>query len=206
MYYLSLLFTVLINLNVAQDDVDLTTLLFSSIATPDRLNLMIEELAEEGIRIEILHIVWNEEKTQIKEVDVSVQTRNSEGSWQQTEVHNFRYNVLNEGVVFFVQAGSKLPLMISAHNMHLLDDVSESGNLVQMVFPKNVRSNKVFTTFCAPFDGTNIAERERATRTLFQRLDGNNELIATVLSEREPGKVAYAYRYYYNGRQLTDSF
>ena len=182
-----------------------TTVLLSSIATPQTLESLINDVSTEGILIEIADIKWNEHLSQIEKMDLTIQFKKGDGSWSDRTSYSFSRNILTEGTLLFLQIGGKHPYQILGHYQQLLIAEEDISDLPDIVFQNDSEENMVYTSFSKPFAASDRDKKNLAIRTITQRLEENNELIATLLKERDPGLTKYTYRYYFNQKRLAGS-
>ena len=177
----------------------ITTIMISSVATPERLQSVIEKAHDEGIFIDPSSVVWNKEKDRIKEIDFSLQFQKKDGTLGKATTHQFRYNVLTEGTILLLQRGSDYPAQILVDNAQLFEHMGDIINPYPNV------PNTLYATFSDPVDVSNSDNLKKARTELSWRLRESNELVNQLRKERESGSVRYRYRYYYNGQRLNGS-
>lgn len=202
MRYCTVLLLMFAQVCFSQTNQQLTTVLFSSVATPQSIAQLVEELPDRGIELYMDRIKWNEDQSRIEEVELSVQFQKNDGTLSAPTHHSFKYNILNEGTILLLQNGEKYTLQILAHNQNLLVNQSAYTDLPNMVFGAEPHQNMVYSSFSQPFKASNTDQKNVALNLLSDELQANNELIATIMKERDPGHRSYTYRYYYNGSRL----
>ncbi len=127
----------------SQNDQEVTTVLFSSVAIPHSITQLVKELPDRGIEFNIDFTNWNDDQSRIQEVELSIRFRKEDGALSAPNYHTFKYNILNEGTVLFLQNRGKYPIQILAHNQNLLVNQGAYNDLPDMVFGKKSNQNRI---------------------------------------------------------------
>ena len=117
---ISIFFLILTQFLYSQED-SVTTVLISSLSTPDQLSTLIQDASARGIILDIDQINWNDKKDRIAKIDFSVQFAKYDGSLTGKTIHNFRYNELNEGSILLLLSGSTYNNTIVMNNRQLFE-------------------------------------------------------------------------------------
>ena len=182
----------------------MVTVLISSWSTPEKLNQLVEEVKARGVYLDVQLVEWKEGKQQISRLELTVQSKRSNG--QLSSPHRFvhNYNVLTEGNLFVIQASAEGlgPVgMIGAHGGQVF------GDLWSTLSAKGKKVNHlVYSTFSDQFDARDGEALKKVATTHKSHFTKNYNLIERLNLERDPGLTHYQYRYYYNDHRLIGSF
>ena len=194
--FISIILIVVTQFLNAQDQ-NTATVLMSSLSTQDQLSRLVEDVASEGIIIDIETINWNDDKDRITLINFSTQYTKDDGTLSIKNNFNFKYNVLNEGSILMIKSSGGAIIM---NNRQLLEDVRE------VIQGDSGIPNTVYTSFSEPFDAHSNEALNTIMTELRWKFRTSNELVYQMRKERDPGSERYMYRYYYNGQRLAGSF
>ena len=121
-----LLIVTLLWLDVAPaSEAEITTVLLSSYSTPDQLATLVDHTKDIGIEIKVEEVHWNQTERQITSLKFSVRFQEKDGSWRTPIDHDFKYNQLTEGALFFLQNGADSgPIQMMVHNEQFFEELA----------------------------------------------------------------------------------